>query len=43
MPEISFKITPADRPAFEKILASSGFFYDFEIEEIGRASCRERV
>ena len=32
MPEISFKITPADRPAFEKILASSGFFYDFEIE-----------
>jgi len=32
MPEISFEITPADRPAFEKILASSGFFYDFEIE-----------
>jgi GNAT superfamily N-acetyltransferase len=32
MPEISFEITPADRPVFEKILASSGFFYDFEIE-----------
>lgn len=32
MPEVSFEITPADRPAFEKILASSGFFYDFEIE-----------
>lgn len=32
MPEVSFEIKPADRPAFEKILASSGFFYDFEIE-----------
>jgi len=32
MAEISFKLTPADRPAMEKILASSGFFYDFEIE-----------
>ena len=32
MPEISFNITPADRAVFEKILASSGFFYDFEIE-----------
>jgi GNAT superfamily N-acetyltransferase len=32
MPEVSFEITPADRPAFERILASSGFFYDFEIE-----------
>lgn len=32
MPEISFEILPSDRPALEKILASSGFFYDFEIE-----------
>ena len=32
MPEVSFDITPADRPAFEEILKSSGFFYDFEVE-----------
>ncbi|MFZ2286070.1 MAG: GNAT family N-acetyltransferase [Bacteroidales bacterium] len=32
MPEISFEISPADRPVLVKILASSGFFYDFEIE-----------
>jgi len=32
MPEISFDLTPADRPALEKILSSSGYFYDFEIE-----------
>jgi len=32
MPEISFNIISADRAVFEKILASSGFFYDFEIE-----------
>lgn len=32
MPEVSFDITPADRPALEKILSSSGYFYDFEIE-----------
>jgi GNAT superfamily N-acetyltransferase len=32
MPEISFEISPADRPVLEKILASSGYFYDFEIE-----------
>jgi ribosomal protein S18 acetylase RimI-like enzyme len=32
MAEISFDITPADRPALEVILSSSGFFYDFEIE-----------
>lgn len=32
MPEVSFEITPADRPTLEKILASSGYFYDFEIE-----------
>ncbi len=32
MPEVSFEITPADRPALEKILTSSGFFYDFEVE-----------
>ena len=32
MPEVLFDITPADRPALEKILSSSGYFYDFEIE-----------
>ena len=32
MPEISFEIFPSDRPELEKILASSGYFYDFEIE-----------
>jgi GNAT superfamily N-acetyltransferase len=32
MPEVSFDITSADRPVLEKILASSGYFYDFEIE-----------
>jgi len=32
MAEVSFDITPADRPEFEKILRSSGFFYDFEVE-----------
>ena len=32
MPEVSFDITIADRPVLEKILASSGYFYDFEIE-----------
>lgn len=32
MAEISFDLTPEDRPALEAILASSGYFYDFEIE-----------
>lgn len=32
MAEISFDITRADRAHFEKILSSSGYFYDFEIE-----------
>jgi GNAT superfamily N-acetyltransferase len=32
MAEISFDLTPGDRPALEAILASSGYFYDFEIE-----------
>lgn len=32
MPDISFEITRADRAALEKILSSSGYFYDFEIE-----------
>ena len=32
MPEVSFEITRVDRPALEKILTSSGYFYDFEIE-----------
>ena len=32
MSEVSFDITPADRPEFEKILKSSGYFYDFEVE-----------
>lgn len=32
MAEISYEITSSDRPVLEKILASSGFFYDFEIE-----------
>jgi ribosomal protein S18 acetylase RimI-like enzyme len=32
MTEISFEITRADRPALQKILSSSGYFYDFEIE-----------
>jgi GNAT superfamily N-acetyltransferase len=32
MPQIAFDITPADRPVLEKILSSSGYFYDFEIE-----------
>jgi len=32
MPDISFEITRADRTALEKILSSSGYFYDFEIE-----------
>ncbi|HUW92191.1 MAG TPA: GNAT family N-acetyltransferase [Bacteroidales bacterium] len=32
MAEISYEITPEDRPALEAILASSGYFYDFEIE-----------
>ena len=32
MAEISYEITHTDRPVLEKILTSSGFFYDFEIE-----------
>lgn len=32
MPEISYDLTPGDRPVLEKILSSSGYFYDFEIE-----------
>lgn len=32
MPEILFDINPGDRPVLEQILASSGYFYDFEIE-----------
>ncbi|MDX9774272.1 MAG: GNAT family N-acetyltransferase [Bacteroidales bacterium] len=32
MAEVSFDITPADKPVLKKILASSGYFYDFEIE-----------
>lgn len=32
MAEISYEITPGDRPALEAILASSGFFYAFEID-----------
>ncbi len=32
MPEISYHLTDTDRPWLEKILASSGFFYDNEIE-----------
>jgi GNAT superfamily N-acetyltransferase len=32
MAEVSFEISPADRPELEAILSSSGFFYDFEIE-----------
>jgi len=32
MAEVSYEISPDDRPALKNILASSGFFYDFEIE-----------
>ena len=32
MAEISYQISPEDRPALERILASSGYFYDFEID-----------
>jgi GNAT superfamily N-acetyltransferase len=32
MAEISYEIAPGDRPVLETILASSGYFYDFEIE-----------
>lgn len=32
--EISFEISEADKAAFTEILASSGFFYDFEIEVV---------
>jgi GNAT superfamily N-acetyltransferase len=30
--EISFEVSKADRAAFSEILASSGYFYDFEID-----------
>lgn len=32
MAEVSYEITPADRPYLESILRSSGFFYDFEVD-----------
>ncbi len=32
MPELSHVISPCDRPEFQKILSSSGYFYDFEVD-----------
>jgi GNAT superfamily N-acetyltransferase len=29
---LTFGVTPADRPALEKILSSSGYFYDYEVD-----------